>query len=184
MRIRSLVPVCLLLFVSLVWSQSRPNFEGCWVLNSQRSIFVTGQPKPSSVELAIAHHAGVIETEWQVKSAAENVRLKLRFTTDGNPTTNRDTNQRAFETLTPVQQDGSFGGIEMSSKWEGGELKVRSIWYRPDKRSFELDDTWKLSADKKTLTIDRTSGPQHSSSAVDTVETHIVLVFERSTARH
>jgi hypothetical protein len=180
MSISAIVPICVTVFTSFAWSQAVPSFEGQWVLNSQKSSFATTRPQHSDVEITVSQNAGVIQSEWQIKSNSGTVQLRLQFTTDGKPTSNHESNQSAFESLTKVDGDGSYGGIEVSSRWEGRELKVQSIWYRPNKRVFELDDTWKLSADKNTLILDRTSGRHHSPSGVDTLETHEVLVFERS----
>jgi hypothetical protein len=92
-------------------------------------------------------------------------------------------NETAFESLNiPTSASASGANISMSGKWRGRELQVTSRW--PDvahaKRQFELDDTWKLSSDGKTLNIDRTPGPDHSGAGVATTEVHTLLVFERA----
>jgi hypothetical protein len=181
MNMRLIVPTSIAV-ASLAFPQVEPNFSGRWILDSERSSVPQNAPRPSNVQIAVTQRPGSVESDWQLPSPSGTTRLVFRFKTDGTSSfVPSGGNERAFESL-GVPRDAEPAGpdIEVSGSWKGRELTVRSKWYNPNKREVELDDTWKLSADRKTLTIDRTSGPQHSGGGVATIETHSLFVFKRA----
>ena len=103
--------------------------------------------------------------------------LTLNFTTDGDWWIHSTGKETALSTLTVPDQSQALDDIRITGKWVGQELRVQTHWLNRNKIGYELDDTWRLSADSKTLTLDRTSVAPDASGRTD--ETHAILVFER-----
>jgi hypothetical protein len=172
------------LVASSASTQSVPNFTGEWTLIPEKSSFPESRPEGSRVQVNIVHDSDGIQSNWTIASSSDRVELKLRFTTDGAPTFNSSgRNEKAFELLAIPADKTSLGErIEVTSRWKGHQLNVVSKWYNPNKRGVELDDTWTLSTDKNTLTINRTSETEHPTTDSPVTEAHI-LVFQREALR-
>lgn len=186
MDMRLMLPTFFTIFGSLAWPQATPNFTGHWVLNAQKSTFPTDRSQLPRLEINVTQDRTSIQSEWQLTSSGRSVHLRLHFKTNGTESYNSSGgNEAAFQSLdVPSNAPESGADIFMAGTWHGQELNVTSHWrdVAHDKRQFELDDIWKLSSDRKTLTIDRTSGRDHYGRGVATTEVHTRLVFERAAA--
>ncbi|HKW17565.1 MAG TPA: hypothetical protein VJO35_08670 [Terriglobales bacterium] len=160
-------------------SPSVRSFAGGWVLNPQKSTLSQSSSRPDRVELSVTQASNKIGCEWRFTSRSDGATLTLNFTTDGNesriPSTGKET---ALRTLAvPAQSEPALDDIKVTSKWVGQELSVQTHWMNRNKIGIELDDRWRLSADRNTLTLDRTSVAPDASGRTE--ETHGILVFER-----
>ncbi len=136
----------------LAGAQAKPNFSGAWKLNAGRSDF-GAMPAPDSRADKITHQEPDLTDSFTQSGQMGEVSAELKYSTDGKETTN------------------TIRGIEIKStaKWEGDDLVIAG------KGSFNgadvtLNDRWSLSADGKTLTIQR-----HVNSPMGETDQKIVL---------
>lgn len=136
-RITSALIFALLLAASAAQALARPNFSGVWKLHSAKSDF--GQmPAPDSRSDTIVHNDPDLKDSFTQTGQMGEVTAEMKYSTDGKETSN------------------SVRGnpIKSTAKWEGDDLVIAS------KVSFNgsdvtMNDRWALSADGKTLTIQR-----------------------------
>ncbi len=178
MSMRLSVPIFFLVG-SMAWSQSTPDLSGRWILNPERSSVPPDVPRPGRIELAINQGLDGMQCEWQFPSTAGAEHLIIRFKTNGTQSlAPSGGNEGRFEYLAESGKTSSAGpDIQVSAFWAGRRLAVRFKWYNPDKRVTEVDDTWSLSGDGKTLTIDRGFEPSLTPAFVN--EHDARFVFER-----
>ncbi len=132
------LPVAVLACVcGLVQAQAKTNFSGNWKLNSSRSDF-GAMPAPDSRTDTITHQDPDLKDAFTQIGQMGEVTAEVKYSTDGKETSNT------------VRGNP----IKSTAKWDGEELVVDS------KASFNgsdvsMKDRWSLSADGKTLTIQR-----------------------------
>jgi|HubBroStandDraft_4_1064222.scaffolds.fasta_scaffold76440_2 hypothetical protein len=121
----------------LLPAQAKPNFTGAWKLNVAKSDF-GAMPAPDSRNDKIVHDDPALADTIAQSGQMGETTAEMKFSTDGKETTN------------------SVRGNEVKSiaKWEADELVIDG------KAQFNgadvtLKDRWSLSADGKTLTIQR-----------------------------
>jgi hypothetical protein len=114
-----------------------PNLTGTWKLNLDRSDFGP-LPPPYSIEERIEHKEPSLVVDWKYSGAEGALSGTSTYKTDGSKSTNL------------------FGDIEIVSTaaWEGDSLKIESVGMMGG-MEIEFQDTWKLSGDGQTITIDR-----------------------------
>jgi len=133
-------------------AQGKPNFSGTWKLNTSKSDF-GAMPAPDTRTDKITHEDPDLKDSFTQSGQMGEVSADMKYSTDGKETTN------------------SVRGNELKStaKWAGDELVIDG------KTSFNgadvtLQDRWSLSADGKTLTIQR-----HVNSPMGETDQKIVL---------
>jgi hypothetical protein len=120
-----------------------PNFSGSWRVNMAKSDFGPF-PAPTSASSKIDHKDPSLKVAATQVGDQGTLNFELNYMTDGTETTNQ------------------VGPLTMKSKahWDGAALLVDSK-ASTDNGDLTIKDRWTMSADGKTLTVDRTiSGPQ------------------------
>ncbi len=152
LRLFSAAAVAALFALLQVQAQAKPNFSGSWKLNVNKSDFGP-MPAPDSRSDTITQADPEIKDSFTQSGQMGEITADVKYLTDGTETTN------------------TLRGNEIKSvaKWEGDELVVAS------KTSFNgagvtFNDRWTLSADGKTLTIQR-----HAISPMGEADQKIVL---------
>jgi hypothetical protein len=136
----------------LAQAQAKPNFTGNWKLNAGKSDF-GAMPAPDSRTDKITHEDPDLRDSFTQSGQMGEFTAEMRYSTDGKETTN---------TIRDNQ-------IKSTAKWEGDELTIDG------KAQFNgadvtMKDRWSLSADGKTLTINR-----HVTSPMGETDQKIVL---------
>jgi hypothetical protein len=136
----------------LLDAQAKPNFSGTWKLNTSKSDF-GAMPAPDTRTDKITHEDPDLKDSYTQSGQMGEITAEMKYSTDGRETTN---SVRGNE-------------IKSTAKWEGDELAIDG------KASFNgadvtLKDRWSLSADGKTLTIQR-----HVNSPMGETDQKIVL---------
>jgi hypothetical protein len=114
-----------------------PDLGGTWKLNVDKSDFGL-LPPPYSLEERIEHKEPSLVVHWKYSGAEGALSGTSTYKTDGSKSTNL------------------FGDIEIVSTaaWEGDSLRIESVGMMGG-IELEFQDTWKLSEDGQTITIDR-----------------------------
>jgi hypothetical protein len=114
-----------------------PNFTGDWKLNAGKSDFGP-MPAPSVLNQKIQHDDPALSLSTKQVGERGEMETQSKYSTDGKETTNK------------------MRGNDMKSvaKWSGDKLKITS---KADFNGNEItiNETWSLSADGKTLTVER-----------------------------
>lgn len=146
-------PVALLaLAFGLLQAQAKPNFSGTWKLNTAKSDF-GAMPAPDSRTDTITHEDPDLKDTFTQAGQMGEVTAEMKYSTDGKETTN---SVRGNE-------------IKSTAKWEGDELAIAGK-ASLNGADVTLSDRWSLSADGKTLTIQR-----HVNSPMGDTDQKIVL---------
>ena len=138
--------------LGLLSAQARPNFTGAWRLNLAKSDF-GAIPAPDTRTDKINHQDPDLKDSYTQSGPMGDVAAEIKYSTDGSQTTSI---VRGNE-------------IRCTARWEGEDLVIAG------KTSFNganvtLADRWSLSADSKTLTIQR-----HVSSPIGETDQKLVL---------
>jgi hypothetical protein len=126
-----------LLGLAAASASAKPNFAGNWKLNTAKSDF--GQfPAPSSMTQTITHEDPSLKVAAKMATDNGDFEFESNYSTDAKETTN------------------TFGPNEMKSvaKWDGDTLAIQTKGSFGDSE-VTIKDKWELSADGKTLTIQR-----------------------------
>jgi hypothetical protein len=117
---------------------AKPNFTGAWKVNSSKSDF--GQFPGGNMTAKIAHEDPKLKSTITQEGPQGEFTMESTYTTDGKESTNE-----------------GFGGAPMKAvaKWDGDILNIESKGQFGD-NEFTMVDKYELSADGKTLTINRT----------------------------
>jgi hypothetical protein len=113
-----------------------PNFTGAWKLNLAKSAY-GNFPAPQSVTRTILHDGSQLSMTTLQKGQQGETTTTLVYTTDGKPVTNKTATGESQSVVHLM--NGTQLVIETTRALQGGEIK--SV------------ETWELSADGKTLTI-------------------------------
>src|SRR5262245_21862772 len=136
-----------LLLITGMQAQTKPDFSGKWVLDAAKSDF--GQaPAPESIVHVIAHKEPNVTITTTQNSAQGETTNERKLTTDGKENVNR------------LKLGAGEQEVKSTSKWEGAKLTTTT---KLDMQGMvvELQDAWDLSDGGKVLTIVRqTSSPQ------------------------
>jgi hypothetical protein len=129
------IAVTLLLFAApAVFAQKKPNFSGRWELNKTKS-------PPSRMEnrvMVIEHRDPQIKVNLMEKYPdGERTWNPLQLTTDG---------KKGFYTQVDGKSEQNF-----QAAWEGAKLVIK--WNQDREPTGRKTETWTLSPDGKTLTI-------------------------------
>ena len=120
----------------MLLAADKPDFSGHWVIDLAKSDFGM-MPPPSKMERDIEHK----DPSMSIKSIQVGERGEMKnessYTTDGKEATIKMRNREA----------------KVKAKWDGNKLKVNSK-SKFNGNEFTQEETWTLSDDGKTLTID------------------------------
>jgi hypothetical protein len=136
----------------LLQAQAKPNFSGTWKLNTGKSDF-GAMPAPDTRTDKITHEDPDLKDSFTQSGPMGEVAAEMKYSTDGKETTN---SVRGNE-------------IKSTAKWEGDELAIAGKTSL-NGADVTLSDRWALSADGKTLTIQR-----HVASPMGETDQKIVL---------
>jgi hypothetical protein len=120
-----------------VGALAKPNFKGEWKLNTSKSDF--GQfPAPSGWTQQIAHAEPSLKVASKMSTQNGDFEFESNYFTDGKESTNQ------------------FGPNPMKStgKWDGEVLVITTKGSFGD-NELTMTDKWELSADGKSLTLNR-----------------------------
>ncbi len=114
----------------------KPDYSGHWVIDLTKSDFGM-MPPPEKMERDIDHKDPQIQIKSMQKSERGEMTTDSKYTTDGKEAT--------------IQMRGREAKV--IAKWVAGKLEVvsKSEWNGTE---FTQNETWNLSSDGKTLTID------------------------------
>ncbi len=116
---------------------AKPNFTGDWKLNPAKSDF--GQfPAPSKLTMSIGHDDPNLKVSTSMAGDYGEFTWEAAYTTDGKECINK---MRDNESKSTVTWDGDILLINTKTSFGGNDMTI--------------SDKWTLSADGKTLTIDR-----------------------------
>jgi hypothetical protein len=136
----------------LLQAQAKPNFSGTWKLNASKSDF-GAMPAPDTRTDKITHEDPDLKDSYTQSGQMGEVTAEMKYSTDGKETTN---SVRGNE-------------IKTTAKWEGDDLAIDGK-ASLNGADVTLKDRWSLSADGKTLTIQR-----HVNSPMGETDQKIVL---------
>lgn len=135
---------------------AEPNFTGTWKLNLEKSK-LPEQWTGMKMERKIEHKGVEMKVDTFASGPQGDVTLNARYTTDGKQNINPYQGHSATSTL----------------QWESETLAIQTTIVR-ETDDIKLDDRWTLSADQKTITVERKQkGPGEH-------DYHLVLVFDKS----
>ena len=118
-------------------AHARPNFSGTWKLNAAKSNFGAIRAPALRID-KISHKGPLIEDSFTQSGQRGEQTAHMKYSTDGRETTN----------ILPS------GEIKTKARWEGNYLVIDGqTGYNG--ASVILEDRWSLSADGRTLTIQR-----------------------------
>ena len=130
-----LLAVAMMLITGL--AMAKPGFTGDWKLNAAKSSF--GEfPAPSSLTMKIGHEEPNLKVATAMAGDFGEFSWDAAYTTDGKECINK---MRDNESKSTVKWDGDSLLIETRASFGGNDMTI--------------SDKWTLSADGKTLTIDR-----------------------------
>jgi hypothetical protein len=130
-RISASVVMLTLACVSLAGMQPKPNLNGLWKMNPQKSKFGP-RGAPQSILIKFAQQDGAITETYTVAVGGQERTIELRYTTDGKESVNQ-----IGDDLTKT-----------TAKWEEKRLVIE--WKR---EGGVVRRTFTLSSDGKVLTI-------------------------------
>ncbi|UCF38884.1 MAG: hypothetical protein JSU96_08620 [Acidobacteriota bacterium] len=131
-----LIPLLLALSVT-IFAADKPDFSGEWVLNVAKSDFGP-LPGPTLMTQQIEHKEPALKVRFHSEGMQGSMDGEVAYTTDGAECKNQ------------------IGDVDITSTltWEGVSLKVKSV-LDIQGMSIDAEDTWTLSEDGQTITVDR-----------------------------
>lgn len=140
---RSTFVVCLSVFATVsTWAADKPNFTGTWEMNKSKSDFGQMPPMmvPDKLTQKIAQKA---DTELRVESTTVGERgtasTDMKYKLDGSESVNKN----------------QMGEVKSVAKWDGNQIAITSK-REVQGMSIGLSEKWEVSADGKTMTVNRT----------------------------
>ncbi len=120
---------------AMLLAADKPDYSGHWVVDLAKSDFGM-MPPPSKMEREIEHKDPAMTIKSIQVSERGEMKNESKYTTDGKEATIKMRNREA----------------KVKAQWDGAKLKVNS---RSEFSGSEItqDETWMLSEDGKTLTI-------------------------------
>lgn len=117
-----------------------PQLAGTWVLDTQKS--TSGPAVPAKLTMEIKQQPTSIEVHRIAEVPNGTSDATLRYNTDGSPSPNQiKQGAMQFEAVSVASWSGAM--LKIDTKIKAGEQEVLQ------------SESWSLSADAKTLTIDR-----------------------------
>ncbi|HXM41706.1 MAG TPA: hypothetical protein VN924_10660 [Bryobacteraceae bacterium] len=135
-----------------VQAQAKPNLGGNWKLNAAKSDF-GAMPAPNTRTDTITHDDPDLRDVYTQSGQMGQFTAEMKYSTDGKETTS---SVRGNEIKTTAKWDGDDLTIAGKAQFNGADVT--------------LNDRWSLSADGKTLTIQR-----HVNSPMGATDQKIVL---------
>lgn len=152
MKLRRFFLVAALSAVAALPIIAKPNFTGAWKANVSKSDF--GQmPAPDKMEMKVTHEDPKLDLHNSQSGQFGEMEWDAKYTTDGKESKN-------------TMRDNPTTSVV---KWDGDVLKFETKGKFGD-NDFTMTDKWTLSADGKTLTMDR-----HFSSSFGEGDQKVVL---------
>lgn len=155
-----LIAFLIALPVVSAYAQQKPDFSGTWKLNVAKSDF-GALPGPDSRTDVITHKEPSMTDAVTAEGAQGKQEYTVKYTTDGKEVTNQ---------IGPI-------AIKSTMKWDGSSLATSSKFVYND-TDVNLQATWALSADGKTLVI-----TVHVASAMGETDQKLTLEKQESTAK-
>jgi hypothetical protein len=137
----STAAVILLLTVSALAQNAKPNFSGTWTLDVAKSDFGPAPP-PDSVVMTIDHKEPSLKSTTVQKGQQGDATNEATITTDGKENVNK------------LSAAGMEQDVKSTSKWNGKKLTTERM-LAIQGMSIGMNDAWDLSADGKVLTVVR-----------------------------
>lgn len=139
-----------LLFAAFTVSAQKPSFAGTWNLNQEKSQLGEGPGRRAATKLVITEvESSMIVDRTSTRQSGETMTTKDIYNLTGTETDNSTENRKKKSTA--------------SWSADSKELTIKSTTtFERDGNSMEMKSTevYKISADKKTLTIDNTMSSQ------------------------
>jgi hypothetical protein len=142
----------LTLVLGIAQAQTRPNLSGTWKVNISKSEFGHGPAPEARTDIIVHQEPNLKDTITQSNSQGE-ITYDMNYSTDGKETTN-------------TIRKNEFKSI---AHWEGDQLAIESKGSMGGAAT-TLKDHWSLSADGKTLTLQR-----HAARTIGSTEQKIVF---------
>lgn len=120
----------------MLLASDKPDYSGHWVIDLVKSDFGM-MPPPSKMERDIEHKDPAMSIKSIQVGERGEMKNESNYTTDGKEATIKMRNREA----------------KVKAKWDGNKLKVNSK-SEFNGNEFTQEETWTLSEDGKTLTID------------------------------
>jgi hypothetical protein len=137
---------------ALLPAQAKPNFSGNWKLNAAKSDF-GAMPAPDSRIDKITHEDPDLKDAYTQSGQMGEMTAEMKYSTDGKETTNT---VRGNEIKSIAKWDGDDLVIDGKANFNGADVTLK--------------DRWALSADGKTIVIQR-----HVNSPMGETDQKIVL---------
>ena len=143
-RLLLLATLLLLVFGFVIFAQGdKPDFSGTWNLDKSQSEMGGGPgggPRMMSPSMTIEHKDPQLIIKRKFDFQGEERTQEMKYTTDGKPNTNP-----------------GFRGNTVKSKthWDGDKLVTEATRETPQ-GTMETKETYSLSSDGKTLTVEMT----------------------------
>ena len=137
---------------ALLPAQAKPNFSGNWKLNAAKSDF-GAMPAPDSRTDKIVHEDPDLKDNYTQSGQMGEMTAEMKYSTDGKETTNT---VRGNEIKSIAKWDGDDLVIDGKANFNGADVTLK--------------DRWTLSADGKTIVIQR-----HVNSPMGETDQKIVL---------
>lgn len=138
--------------LAMMPAQAKANFSGNWKLNPGKSNF-GAMPAPAKRTDKIVQRGATLTDSYTQSGRQGDVTAEMKYSTDGKETTS----------------DLHGNQIKFKAKWEGNDLVIAGQT-QLNGAGVTLTDRWSLSADGKTLTIER-----HVMSPMGETDQKIVL---------
>jgi len=150
-RLYYLPLLMVLLFASVIPAETRTDFSGAWVMNSEASDF-GALPAPAKYVREITHSDPDLKIVT-TQSSRQGIRTsEISYTTDGQECTNV---VRGNETRGTATWDGTTLVIQSSAAVRGTTVTV--------------DENWEMSEDGQTLTVDVQLGSPRGAATIKIV---------------
>jgi hypothetical protein len=140
---RSTFFVCLsVLATASTWAADKPSFAGTWEMNKSKSDF--GQMAPQMVPDRLTQK---ISQKGDAELRAESTTVGAR----GTASTDMKYKLDGSESVNKTQ----MGEVKSVAKWDGNQIAITSK-REVQGMSIGLSEKWDISADGKTMTVNRT----------------------------
>ena len=139
--------------VAMLCAADKPDYSGHWVIDLAKSDFGM-MPPPEKMERDIDHKDPQMQIKSMQKSERGEFTTDSKYTTDGKEAT--------------IQVRGR--DAKVIAKWVAGKLEVMSK-SEFNGMEFTQNETWTLSSDGKTLTIDNVIKAPQGEFAVKSIFT-------------
>ncbi|MGA2738004.1 MAG: hypothetical protein ABSG65_11200 [Bryobacteraceae bacterium] len=131
------IVVSLIMACALAHGQAKPDLNGVWKMNPEKSDFGSGPVSASRMDTISLEGVNLKDTITQKLQRGPESTYDMIYTLDGKECTNH--------------VRGNL--VKSTAKWEGEELVIDSKVFAL--READIQDRWTLSGDGKTITLRR-----------------------------